>query len=126
MIEIDERAVDVMLSEDPGGPVVMLNLLRFRPDGGRESYRRYAEAIPAVSARYGVRVEYAGDGGRALVAEDGQAWDMVLLVRYPSRQAFADMVRDPEYRAMSHLRSEALVESVLQPTAPLGATPVVE
>jgi hypothetical protein len=36
-------------------------------------------------------VEYLGDGGRALVAEDGQAWDIVVLVRYPNRQAFADM-----------------------------------
>jgi uncharacterized protein (DUF1330 family) len=122
MIEIDERAVDALLAEDPGGPVVMLNLLRFRPDGGRESYQRYAEALgPAISARYGLQVEFLGDGGRALVAEDGQAWDMVVLVRYPSRQAFADMIRDPEYRAVSHLRSEALVESVLQPTVPLTA-----
>jgi uncharacterized protein (DUF1330 family) len=121
MIEVDERAVEAMLAEDPGGPVVMLNLLRFRPDGGRDSYRRYAEALgPAINARYGVQVEYLGDGGHAVVAEDGQAWDMVLLVRYPSRQAFAAMIRDPDYRAVSHLRSEALVESVLQPTVPLS------
>jgi len=121
MIEIDDRALDTLLAEDPGGSVVMLNLLRFRPDGGRESYGRYAEALgPAINARYGVQVEYLGDGGRALVAEDGQAWDMVLLVRYPNRQAFADMIRDPEYQAVSHFRSEALVESVLQPTVPLG------
>lgn len=120
MIEIDDRALDTLLAENPGGPVVMLNLLRFRPDGGRESYRRYAEALgPAINTRYGVQVEYLGDGGRALVAEDGQEWDMVLLVRYPSRQAFADMIRDPEYQAVSHFRSEALVESVLQPTVPL-------
>ncbi|MEU0795261.1 DUF1330 domain-containing protein [Amycolatopsis sp. NPDC005961] len=121
MIEIDEHALDALLTEDPGGPVVMLNLLRFRPDGGRESYQRYAEALgPAVNARYGVRVEYLGDAGRALVAEDGQAWDMVVLVRYPSRQAFADMIGDPEYQAVSHFRSEALVESVLQPTTPVA------
>src|SRR3954451_16355919 len=88
MIEIDDRDLDVLLAEDPGGPVVMLNLLRFRPDGGRESYQRYAEALRgSVNARYGVAVEYLGEGGRALVAEDGQAWDMVVLVRYPNRQA---------------------------------------
>jgi uncharacterized protein (DUF1330 family) len=122
MIEIDERALDVFLAEDPGGPVVMLNLLRFHPDGGRQSYQRYAEAFgPAINARYGVQVEYLGDGGRALVAEDGQAWDMVLLVRYPSRQAFADMMGDPDYQAASHFRSEALVETVLQPTVPVSA-----
>lgn len=122
MIEIDDRAMDTMLAEDPGGPVVMLNLLRFRPNGGREGYQRYAEALRGgISSRYGVQVEYLGDGGRALVAEDGQAWDMVALVRYPDRRAFVDMIRDPEYQAVAHLRSEALVESVLQPTVPMGA-----
>jgi uncharacterized protein (DUF1330 family) len=121
MIEIDDRDLDVLLAEGPGGPVVMLNLLRFRPDGGRDSYQRYAEALGgSVNARYGVAVEYLGEGGRALVAEDGQAWDMVVLVRYPNRQAFADMIRDPDYRAVCHLRSEALVESVLQPTMPIA------
>ncbi|MEU1799533.1 DUF1330 domain-containing protein [Streptomyces sp. NPDC019937] len=122
MIEIDDRAMDTMLAEDPGGPVVMLNLLRFRPDGGRESYQRYAEALRGgISARYGAQVEYMGEGGRALVAEDGQAWDMVALVRYPDRRAFVSMIRDPAYQAVAHLRSDALVESVLQPTAPMGA-----
>ncbi|WP_233225995.1 hypothetical protein [Amycolatopsis sp. CA-126428] len=72
MIEIDEHALNALLSEDPGGPVVMLNLLRFRPDGGRESYQRYAEALsPVVNVRYGLQVDYLGDGGRALVAEAG-------------------------------------------------------
>ena len=121
MIEIEERALDALLADDPGGPVVMLNLLRFRPDGGRESYQRYAEALRGLNARYGLKVEYLGAGGPALVAEDGQAWDMVVLVRYPDRQAFAAMIRDPEYQAITHLRTEALVESVLQPTTPLAA-----
>lgn len=121
MIEIEDRELDALLADDPGGPVVMLNLLRFRPDGGRESYGRYAEALGrSINARYGLTVEYLGDGGRPLVAEAGQAWDMVVLVRYPDRRAFAAMLRDPEYQAVSHLRSEALVESVLQPTTPVA------
>jgi uncharacterized protein (DUF1330 family) len=121
MIEIDERELDALVAHDPGGPVVMLNLLRFRPDGGRESYQRYAEALgQSINARYGLNMEYLGNGGRALVAEDGQAWDMVVLVRYPDRQAFAAMIRDPDYQAVAHLRSEALVESVLQPTTPFA------
>jgi len=118
MIEIDETVLET-LTDGPEGPVVMLNLLRFRPDGGRESYQRYVEHLRAgVSARYGVEVLYLGNGGPPLVAEEGQDWDTVLLVRYPSRQAFVDMVRDPEYRAGEHFRSEALLESVLQPTVP--------
>src|SRR4029453_13118284 len=80
MIELTDHALDVLLAEDPGGPVVMLNLLRFRPDGGRESYREYVDQVGArVGAKYGLTVEYVGEGGRALIAGDGQAWDMVVL-----------------------------------------------
>ena len=120
MSELDDRALDLLLAEDPGGPVVMLNLLRFRPDGGRETYQRYVDALGPVTARYGLQIDYMGDGGSPLVADDGQIWDMVLLVRYPGRQAFVDMVRDPEYQEVARLRTDALVAAVLQPTSPVG------
>lgn len=115
---IDPRGRDLkdFLAGDPGGPAVMLNLLRFKP-GGRESYEQYADAVVnTFLPRVGGEVVYAGDGHSALVAEDGQSWDAVLLVRYPSRQAFSDMVADPEYQQVTRLRTEALEQAVLQPT----------
>ena len=115
---IDPRGADLKryLQEDPGGPVVMLNLLRFA-DGGRESYDRYAEALRTTFLpRYGAEVLYAGDGSTTLVAETGQDWDAVLLVRYPSREAFSRMVADPEYQQVTGLRTRALTEAVLQAT----------
>ena len=106
------------LAEDPGGPVVMLNLLRF-VEGGRDTYEKYSSAIrETFLPRYGGEVVYVGDGDTALVAEDGQSWDVVLLIRYPSREAFSKMVADPEYQQFTHFRTEALVEAVLQPTIP--------
>lgn len=104
--------------EGDDGPVVMVNLLRFRVDGGRERYREYARALFDVLPRFGGEVLHAGDGDTALVAEDGQAWDAVLCVRFPDRAAFSAMVADPEYQRVTHLRTEALVEAVLQPTIP--------
>ena len=117
---VDPRGVDLKryLAEDPGGPVVMLNLLRFR-EGGQDSYASYAAALSTTFLpRVGGEVLYAGDGSTALVAEDGQAWDAVLLVRYPSRAAFSAMVADPDYQEVTHLRTEALAEAVLQATVP--------
>ena len=117
---IDPRGADLKryLQEDPGGPVVMLNLLRFA-EGGRESYDQYAKALSETFLpRYGGEVLYAGDGGTPLVAEQDQDWDAVLLVRYPSREAFSRMVADPEYQQVTHLRTQALTEAVLQPTTP--------
>jgi uncharacterized protein (DUF1330 family) len=117
---VDPRGVDLkrFLQEDPGGPVVMLNLLRFA-DGGRELYAQYAAALSETFLpRYGGEVLYAGDGSTSLVADDGQDWDAVLLVRYPSRAAFSRMVADPEYQQVTALRTRALTEAVLQATRP--------
>ena len=115
---INPRGTDLkrFLSEDHGGQVVMLNLLRFKA-GGRASYQRYVEALRSVFLpRYGGAVLYVGDGSTTLVGEDGQSWDTVLIVRYPSREAFSRMVADPEYQQVTPLRTEALSEAVLQAT----------
>ncbi len=117
---VDPRGTDLKrdLQEDPGGPVVMLNLLRYA-EGGRESYAQYAEALRSTFLpRYGGEILYAGDGSTALVAEAGQDWDAVLLIRYPTRQAFSRMVADPEYQQVTALRTRGLTEAVLQATSP--------
>jgi uncharacterized protein (DUF1330 family) len=109
------------LAEDDGGPVTMLNLLRFKPDGGREAYGRYAAAIGPSLEKVGGTVVYFGDTTASLVAPpQDTAWDAVLLVRYPSRAAFSAMVADPDYQQITHLRTEALDAAVLQPTVTRG------
>jgi len=101
---IDPRGTDLkrFLAEDDGGPFVMLNLLRFA-EGKREQYDEYAQKTAAFLKRYGGELLYFGDGSTALVAEPGQSWDAVVLVRYPSREAFSSMVADPDYHTVSHL-----------------------
>lgn len=113
---VDPRGEDLkrFLAEDPGGPVVMLNLLKYKP-GGRASYERYVEAFREHGARFGAEIVGVGDCGTALVAPDAHDWDSILLARYPSRQAFSDMVRDADYQQITHLRTEALDNAVLQP-----------
>ena len=104
------------LAEDDGQPIVMLNLLRFHADGGRERYSEYLAAARPLVARYGAEIVYVGDGLPALSAEKGQDWNAMALPRYPNRQAFAGMVRDPEYRKKAApLRAASLSEAVLQP-----------
>ncbi|GAA1894291.1 DUF1330 domain-containing protein [Streptomyces sodiiphilus] len=119
-VEPAREELQRFVEEDPDGPVVMLNLLRFA-ERGQESYRRYSRAVAETFLpRYGGQVLYAGKGEAALVAEEGQSWDAVLLVRYPSRAAFLRMVSDPEYRQVAQWRTLALQEAVLQPTVPWG------
>jgi uncharacterized protein (DUF1330 family) len=42
-----------------------------------------------------------------------------MLIRYPSRAKFLEMVMDPDYQAITHLRTEGLDEAILQATKPL-------
>jgi uncharacterized protein (DUF1330 family) len=111
------RDLKQFLDEDPGGPVVMLNLMRFKA-GARDGYEEYARLIRPFLDDLGAEVVYAGDCSSALVAPDSHEWDAVLLVRYPSRQAFSSMVANPDYQEITGLRTEALEEAVLQATVP--------
>jgi uncharacterized protein (DUF1330 family) len=116
---LDASDLERFVAADPSGPVVMLNLLRFVPDGSVR-YMQYIErfSTSGLNERYGVSILYAGTGHPSLVAAEGGDWDMVALVSYPSRQSFADMVNDPDYEAFEHLRTEAVADAVLQPTIP--------
>jgi uncharacterized protein (DUF1330 family) len=96
-----------------GTPVVMLNLLAFRPEGGRERYEEYGAAVAPLLEKVGGRIVWLGAPAQALLGEG--SWDLVVLVEYPTRQAFLDMVGSEEYRAIEHLRSEALVKGELHP-----------
>jgi uncharacterized protein (DUF1330 family) len=118
-VPVDPTRDDVQryIAEDPGGPAVMLNLLKYKP-GGEGSYRAYGRAVQEHLQRIGAEVLYAGDCSTGLVAPEGWDWDALLVVRYPSREAFMNMVRDPEYQKVTHLRTEALTEAVLQATVP--------
>lgn len=94
-------------------PVVMLNLLAFKPDGGRERYEEYGDAVAPLLEKAGGRIVFMGAPASALLGED--SWDLVALVEYPTRQAFLDMIASAEYQAIGHLRTEALVKGELHP-----------
>ena len=119
MTALDTSLLERFLATDPGGPVVMLNLIRFAP-GGADKYTQYIERFTSsgVNERYGVTILYGGSGHTSLLAAEGGDYDLVVLVRYPSRRHFVEMVNDPDYQAFEHLRAEAVATAVLQPTSP--------
>ena len=104
---------------EDGSPLVMLNLLRFLPEGGRERYEEYGAAVAPLLERAGGRARFLGRSAPPLLGES--YWDLVLLVEYPTRQAFLDMVGSEEYRAIAHLRTEALIAGELHPLDPAEA-----
>lgn len=122
MNDVDPTREDVraFMAHDDGEPIVMLNLLRYDGEQGRRSYGEYLSRARKFFGAVGGRVIYAGDCGQALVAPEGDAWDSVLLVEYPSRSAFLEMVKDPAYQQITELRTRGLSAAVLQPTSRRG------
>ena len=98
------------LAARPGDePVVMVNLLKFRADGGRASYARYAQEVAPHLQRVGGIVRYAGSAPTQVIG-DGESpwWDAILVVEYPSPAAFIDMVTNEEYLKVHEYRAAAL------------------
>lgn len=100
---------------DRDGPIVMLNLLALKPDGGYEKYMEYGQAVAPILERTGGRPIFSGEGEQALIGPADRRWDLVLLVEYPSRAAFLEMIDSADYQAIAHLRTEALTASELHP-----------
>jgi uncharacterized protein (DUF1330 family) len=113
---IREEGLADLLERAGEGPVTMLNLLAFKPEGGRERYLEYGEAVAPLLDKAGGRLVLQAPAAPALLGE--QAWDLVLLVEYPTRQAFLEMIQSPEYQAIAHLRTEALTKGELHPLDP--------
>lgn len=121
-----ERAID--------GPIVMLNLLRFRdiadyvehpelasdqPISGRQAYDRYmAHTMPYLTASGG-SVDFLGVGGHYFIGPDDERWDMALLVRQDGLDDFFAFASNEGYLEGIGHRSAALADSRLLPLEPV-------
>jgi uncharacterized protein (DUF1330 family) len=113
-----------------GEPVVMINLLRYReqadygrrtdiePCSGREAYRRYMKQAVAFVIAVGGAVVWQGAPKAMLLGPPGERWDLALLVRYPSKEAFLALVSNPAYQNITVHRTAALEDSRLIATEP--------
>jgi uncharacterized protein (DUF1330 family) len=90
-------------------PVVMVNLLKFKPEGGVESYLQYGQEVVPHLEGVGAKLRYAG-GAPSVVIGDGERpwWDVILIVEYPTPQAFIDMVTTQEYAKVHEHRAAGL------------------
>lgn len=89
-------------------PVVMVNLLKFKP-GGFEHYLQYGRELGPHLQRAGATIRYAGgDPGVVIGDGDRPSWDAIVIVEYPSPSAFIDMVTSDEYAKIHEHRAAAL------------------
>ena len=99
-------------------PVVMLNLLKFKPEGGLASYGRYAQEVQKFMTEVGAKMIFLSKANELLIGHE--TWDVVMLVQYPSRKAFLKMTTNPEYLEIHKYREAALERSVLYATDGMG------
>ncbi|XAZ21579.1 DUF1330 domain-containing protein [Sinorhizobium sp. B11] len=118
MVSFSPAVFDAFLAEDDDSAVVMLNLIRFEPDGGKQRYLEYLRMAKPILARFGAKILFGGNGLPVLTTGQEKGWDAVVLVQYPRRSAFKDMVADPEYQVAFKVGVSAISDIVLQPLKP--------
>ena len=116
-VHLNPAPFEAFMARKHEGPVQMLNLLKFKPDGGMESYLQYSVATQPLIEKTGGRVVYVGRPVELLIGDE--EWDLMVLVEYPTRQAFLDMVTSADYQRTAHMRHQALLRSVLYATDPI-------
>lgn len=110
-----QASVDGLAARPDEDAIIMVNLLRYQPDGGRESYYRYGAVASGTVRARGGSVAYT-----APVIGPDPAWDTVTLVRYPRRAAYLDMQSDPAYVGAIPDRTAGLSARLLYPFHPVG------
>jgi uncharacterized protein (DUF1330 family) len=95
---------------DADGPVVMLNLNRYRD---RTAYGRYGAVALAVLERVGGRILWHTEAPQTVIGEDDARFDEVIAVWYPSRAAFMALVTAPEILDARQHRTDGLERAML-------------
>jgi uncharacterized protein (DUF1330 family) len=111
---------DFLRSLPDTGPVVMINLVRFREraldgDGsGWDAYVRYSKADAPLFKRVGGTILWAGHVEGAAFGDFEKArWDWVVLARFPARAAWLDMMTSPEYATANIERENGVEDHVI-------------
>lgn len=116
-------------------PIVMVNLLKFKQEAdyaslgsshkdsqlkltGKQAYELYGEHVVEMIEDVGGKLLWQGTARFTFIAPEDESWDEVVLVLYPSRAAFLQMVTSGLYQKVVHHRDAALDDSRLVETQP--------
>jgi uncharacterized protein (DUF1330 family) len=136
-LEPSAESAAALFSRQLDGEVVMLNLLRFRstadysscpvltpenPISGRAAYQKYIDHTLPLLQRSGGDLLFLGAGGNFFIGPQDERWDLAMLVRQKSLQAFIAFASDSEYLAGIGHRTAAVEDSRLLPLT-LGFSP---
>jgi uncharacterized protein (DUF1330 family) len=124
----EPEQLEGLVRSNAQGPFVMISLLKFKETAPGEerpelAYARYlARAMPHAE-KVGARMLWYGDARQVFVGASSDGYDRALLVEYPSRSAFAEMLQNPDYTASLPFRDAALARMVMLVGRPIGYVP---
>jgi len=136
-IEPSQDAARAFIMRQIKGPIVMLNLLRFRefadysatpnlaPEAaisGADAFQKYIEHTLPYLRQSGGDLLFVGSGGQFLIGPESERWDMVMLVRQKSVDAFIAFASHEAYLAGIGHRTAALEDSRLLPLTQIETT----
>ncbi|MEL6966960.1 MAG: DUF1330 domain-containing protein [Pseudomonadota bacterium] len=102
--------------------VDMLNLVALRERAayaderdatGQEAYAAYGRESAPIFQKVGGRIVWSATPEFMVIGPPHERWDIAFVARYPSAQAFFDMVFDPDYQAIVYHRQAAVRTSRL-------------
>jgi uncharacterized protein (DUF1330 family) len=110
------KQIETLLAGPADQPVVMVNLLRFKPRAdapeegisGEEAYRRYAEPMQAFVESKGGRFLWIGRVDSQVIGTGSEGFHMIGLVEYPSRAAFLAIATDAHVQEIGVHRAAGL------------------
>lgn len=119
-IHANLEEVQALFAADDGGPVAIVNLLKFRSEAdyaadapeaglglsGKAAYALYAAAFRELIGEYGGLTHYWGDVLGYTIGKG--EWDAVWINRFPNLTALRDASTDPRYAEMYRHREAGL------------------
>lgn len=129
-LEVSQEAGRDFMMRGITGPVVMLNLLRFRdiadysespelagpePVSGATAFQRYIDHTLPFLTGSGGEMTFLGEGGGWLIGPPGERWDLMMTIKQASVSAFMAWANNPEYLTGIGHRTAAIEDSRILP-----------
>jgi len=111
-----QEQIQTLMHGPADQPVVMVNLLTFKPTAdapdegmsGEEAYRRYAEKMRAFVESKGGRFIWIGRVDSQVIGTGGEGFHMIGHFEYTSRQVFLAIAMDPHVQEIGIHRAAGL------------------
>jgi uncharacterized protein (DUF1330 family) len=125
----DPKRIAAMQEDGPPGPILMVNLLKFREkaryaDGrasdlsGRDAYMIYGKAVARLLPKFGGKGILAADVTFLSLGQVEELWDEVAIAQYPNRAALWAMSTSKEWQEIAVHREAGLAGQLNIETVP--------